>query len=145
MNTITRAALALTVIIATSCEIETSDNGNLDGLWYLEAADTLSNYRSTDFQGKEVMWAFQKDLMNARYNSDARGGYLMRFNHRADSLILSEPYMNSREQGDPQVTDPAVLAPFGINGLTDRYLVEHLSGSRMTLKSKILRLKFRKL
>ena len=31
----------LTAVLSASCEIETSDNGDLDGFWHLERVDTI--------------------------------------------------------------------------------------------------------
>ena len=42
------------------------------------------------------------------------------------------------------MTDVEVLAPYGINNLEEHYQKESLTGSRMTLKSKTLRLFFKK-
>ena len=57
---------------------------------------------------------------------------------------LSEPFIVDRDNGDISVDDVAVMAPYGVNKLDESFTVEHLSGSKMVLKSERLRLSFRK-
>ena len=60
-----RATLLIAAIIGallmslTSCEIETSDNGKLDGFWHLERVDTLATGKSVDYTNKLVFWGVQ--------------------------------------------------------------------------------------
>ena len=42
------------------------------------------------------------------------------------------------------LTDVRPLRPLGINELDEHFLVERLSGSRMVLRGKMIRLHFRK-
>lgn len=56
------ATLATPFLLA-SCNVETSDNGPLDGFWHLERVDTLATGGSTDYHKGYVFWGVQKDLM----------------------------------------------------------------------------------
>lgn len=46
-----------------SCDLETSDNGKLDGFWHLERIDTLATGRALDMSGEKVFWSFQVNLL----------------------------------------------------------------------------------
>ncbi len=59
------ATLATTLLLA-SCNVETSDNGPLDGFWHLERVDTLATGGTTDYSSGYVFWGVQKDLSTSR-------------------------------------------------------------------------------
>ncbi len=134
------ASLPLAALLCMSCEFETSDNGDLDGFWQLRQVDTLQG-GSADMRGNGVYWAVQTDLLQARTSSV---DVFFRFSHTSDSLFLSDPYFNDRMSSDIKVTDPAPLAPLGINRLEERFRVVSLDGGSMVLQSDVLRLYFRK-
>ena len=112
----------LTAVLSASCEIETSDNGDLDGFWHLERVDTIRTGGRLDLKDEYVFWAVQKDLLNA---CDRHG--------------------NDRMNGDPAVDDAGMLRPFGVNALDETFGVERLTGSKMVLSTEELRLSFTKL
>ena len=68
-------------------------------------------------------------------------GFLFRFEHRSDSLILTNPYLYNREEGDKPLTDAAQMAPYGLNELTERLKIETLRGEKMVLSNKKYRLR----
>lgn len=138
------AAIVAATVLATACDLETSDNGDLDGFWHLERVDTLDNGNYADLSSKKLFWAFQMHMMSVRDQGANKSSFWLRFNHKGDSLLVSDPYYNVRVPDDKKVEDTNVLAPFGISGLSDGYLVEKLNGSKMRLKSKTLRLYFTK-
>lgn len=125
-----------------SCELETSDNGDLDGYWQLTTIDSLAADTSVGAKDMQVFWAVQSDLLQATKMGGDR--VLFRFQNTGDSLFLSDPRTNDRTLGDTAVTDITLMQPLGINSLTEHFAIEQLSGSSMTLKSPTLRLHFRK-
>ena len=42
--------------LLTSCELETSDNGDFDGFWHLVSVDTLANAQHQDLSQKRIFW-----------------------------------------------------------------------------------------
>ena len=52
--------------------------------------------------------------------------------------------MNNRDVNDTLLTNVDVLRPLGVNELAEHFFVERLSGKRMVLRGKMLRLHFRK-
>lgn len=142
--------IILSALALSSCSISTSDNGKLDGYWHLTGIDTLREGQgSTDLKQRRVYWAVQAKLLNVRDLGTYQQGYLFRFSHVGDSLLLSEPYHDGGHEdtgsGDTPVTDAAELSPFGINSLTEHFFVEQLSGSTMILRSQTLRLYFKRM
>lgn len=141
--------IIIAVLIAftalSSCTLETSDNGDLDGFWHLERIDTISTGGSYDMSGQIVFWSVQKDLLNVTdYNVDITG-YVMHFEHSDNTLRIYDPYDNERADGDIKLEDATVLAPFGINALDETFTIDHLDSSDMTLSTEELRLYFHKM
>lgn len=136
---------AMFTALLGSCDLETSDNGDLDGMWRLESVDTLATSGSKDMTGTKFYWSFQLHLLQLDDKAGGHNSVLLRFEHSGGTLRLYDPYLYNREEGDEQLTDVQYLAPFGVNMLEEECTVERLSGSKMTLKTPTLRLGFRKL
>lgn len=134
------AALMLLSAMFTACEIESSDNGRIDGFWHLERVDTLATGGSCDLSGKLLFWSVQMRILNLSDKNYVEKSVNMSFRHSADSLRVFAPLLDDRMNGDPAVDDPELLAPYGINALDESFCVERLTGSRMVLKSEALRL-----
>lgn len=122
---------------ATSCDIEHIDNGKLDGLWKLQALDSLSNQVTVDMSRSNLSYAIQGNLLQL-------GRVYFRFDHQGDSLILHDPYVNSFDVSET-LTDISLVTPFGINNIPrEAFYVDELSRSKMVLRSEFLRLHFEK-
>ena len=141
----------LAIVSLASCEIETSDNGDFDGFRHLERVDTLATGGTCDLSKKRVFWGVQYKLISV-YDTDKEGtfGYYLRFTQTRDKIVTKSPYKNNWHQdngedgGDIPVDDPTQLAPYGINNLEEEFVKEKLNGGQMILRSKTLRLKFKR-
>ena len=132
-------------LLLTSCEIEFSNNGKLDGFWQLIAVDTLATQHTSDLKTSGRTWAFQGRLLEMR---DTKGGYsdlYFCFEHRGDSLFLDSPYLSDRDVDDIKITDINIVRPYGVNGLKEGFEIESLSNNKLILRSKTLRLMLRKI
>ena len=132
-------------LLLTSCEIEFSNNGKLDGFWQLIAVDTLATQHTSDLKTSGRTWAFQGRLLEMR---DTKGGYsdlYFSFEHRGDSLFLDSPYLSDRDVDDIKITDVNSVRPYGVNGLKEGFEIESLSNNKLILRSKTLRLMLRKI
>ena len=132
------------LLLLTSCEIEFSNNGKLDGFWQLIAVDTLATQHTSDLKTSGRTWAFQGRLLEMR---DTKGGYsdlYFSFEHRGDSLFLDSPYLSDRDVDDIKITDVNIVRPYGVNGLKEGFEIENLSNNKLILRSKTLRLLFKK-
>lgn len=135
------------LILTTSCGdlLETSDNGDLDGYWQLAQVDTLATGATKDMTSSKVFWGVQGKFLDVLdTHKSPTYGYMFRFQHTADSLWLSDARVNNREVSDSLLTDVSPLRPLGVNDLAEHFLVERLTGSRMVLRGKVIRLHFRK-
>ena len=143
-------------VCLTSCDIETSDNGDFDGFWHLVRVDTLATSGSCDVSQKTVFWAVQYHLIQLR-GGDRRedGGQgrecYLRFELSDDQLVVFNPHQKERSD-DESRADPAIdddhfflLKPYGINDYTERFVIERLNSDEMVLKSATLRLHFYKM
>jgi hypothetical protein len=131
------------LLLFSSCELETSNNGDLDGYWHLERVDTLSTFGSLDLSEEKLFWAFQKDLLQLR--GDKQEFYL-RFNHHDDQLDLSDPHLKDREKDDPAISSSTMylILPYGINAEQEYFQVVTLNSDDMVLRNQDLQLWFRK-
>ena len=136
------ALLPLTLL--TSGELETSDNGKLDGFWHLERVDTLQTGNSCDLSGELLFWGVEMKLLSVTDRNYRLHSAFFRFEHSGDILRLYEPRTDDRMNDDPVIDNPSVIAPFGINSLDEKYSVEKLTSGEMVLRTEKLRLVFRK-
>jgi hypothetical protein len=137
-------ALLLLPLALTSCEMETSDNGKLDGFWHLERVDTLATGGTCDLSEQLLFWSVQAKLLGVSDRNYRLQSAFFRFEHANGTLRLYEPREDERMEGDPDITDTSLLAPFGINSLDETFSVERLTGSEMVLKTNALRLVFKR-
>ena len=139
----------------SSGTIEHSENGDLDGFWHLEQVDTLATGRSLNLADQRIFWGVQHKLIScASITTDniySFRGYYFRFEQTADSLILHTPYKNNwhQDQGANGGDIPATevndsIRSYGINQLRESFFKEKLKGDKMILRSKLLRLYFKK-
>lgn len=138
-------AIILSAMLA-ACSLHSSDNGKLDGFWSLRQVDTLSSGTSVDYSGERVFWSWQAGLMQT---TDMHTGmiFVYRFSHANDTVAVTEPYLSDRTEGDVKVTEDVMFSDInrhGINSLRDSFFVERLTGDRMVLRDKMLRLHFEK-
>ena len=145
------ALIGTFVMAFSSCEMETSKNGDLDGYWHLESIDTLENGGTGDFSARKVFWGIEHKLILIRdLNIGPFDGFYMRFDQTGDSLLIPKAYRKNQNyhEGDDDAPisadDMEVLRKYGINNLPEGFAKEALSGSKMILRSKTLRLKFKK-
>ena len=116
------AALATPFLLA-SCNVETSDNGPLDGFWHLERIDTLATGGTTDYSSGYVFWGVQKIYLDHGHEDNP--------NHEQGGDIPVEAIDNNLRQ-------------LGINALPEHFKKEALNANRMILSTEKLRLKFKK-
>lgn len=132
-------------LMMAACDLERSDNGDLDGMWQLRSVDSL-NGRSADMRVPCISWSFQGDILETRKTpgNGVKDDIIFRFSHHGDSLKLMSPFFNDRDNGDVEVEDVDDLCRFGINELEEGFKVLQLSSGSMSLQSESLRLHFRK-
>ncbi len=134
------ALLLIPMFLTVSCDIEMSDNGNLDGYWQLASVDTIDG-GSRDMIHSRVFWSVQMNLLQLNKAVD-NTDYLMRFDYKDVNLRVFDPYLSARNTGDEPVTDIDMLRPYGVNSLDEEFEVETLTSSKMVLTSSMLRLYF---
>lgn len=138
---------AFLVFSFTSCELETSGNGDLDGFWHLVQVDTLQTGGVKDTSKDLFFWSFQVNLLQLSDRSYQIPIYMARFNHENGQLKVTQPCLYNRDEGNEMVTEENVkdISPYGLNALEETFRVEELSGSKMTLSNGTLRLYFKKM
>ena len=134
----------LAMMLVSSCDMETSDNGDFDGYWQLASVDTLATGGHTDMRDSLFFWSVQKRVLETRDNRGVRPNVMFRFERTASSLVLSDPIIDKRDVSDIPVTDYSILVPYGIFDIPETFQVLSLSRSYMQLENKKLRFSFRK-
>lgn len=132
----------LSLMFLCGCELETTDNGDLDGYWHLEQVDSLAGQRSIDYSQNKIFWSIQFELLQLSNLEDNTIIYRLVYdNHQ---LTLANPCMFDRADGDTLVTHVEVLRQYGVNSLQEHFKVVTLESRTMVLESPVLRLHFRK-
>lgn len=136
----------ISALILSSCTLETSDNGKLDGYWHLERIDTLQTGGAKDMSNEKAFWAVENKLLQLQGYSIT---YTFHFNNTGDSLIFLDGFRSfgheeNGEGGDQEITDVQGLNRYGVQKLHERFFKESLKGSSMVLRSDSLRLYFKK-
>ena len=144
-NTIIYIFALLATVVASlglnSCSTEGSNNGDLDGYWYMRQIDTLSTGSQTDVHEKRIFWSYIGTLMQTQGNGSPQ--IIYRFDHNNTQLRVYDPYRNIWV-ADQKVTEENqnILRPVGINALDETFTVEVLTSDEMVLRSNTLRLHF---
>jgi hypothetical protein len=133
-------------LLCAACDTTSSDNGDLDGMWYLTRIDTLSNGHSADYRDRRIFWSFQGTLAQFNHADGTNHYYMSRFDHTASRLRLSDVFLYDRVEGDRFIDSSTLneLRPFGINNLSEDYLVKSLDEDKMILQDEELCLHFEK-
>lgn len=142
----TRLLLLLNFVLmaAVSCQKE-DHNGHLYGQWQLLNKTALSDGVPTTTENqkdKQIFWSFQLHLAQIKGSGP---NVLARFDHHADSLVITEIYQNIGTH-DTLLAPAAVLCleAAGITHVPAAFKIEHLNDHNMTLCSDEFRLTFRK-
>lgn len=144
IKTALRACLLLLGVGSlSSCDIETSGNGDLDGMWHLRTVDTLSTGGTCDMSTGSIYWSVQARLLVLEDKSDVYDDIVVRFEHSNDTLRLYSPQIFYRASYK-EVDDVSQLKPYGLDSVDQSFSIERLDGSRMTLASDSLRMYFKK-
>ena len=125
----------------SSCDLEMSDNGKLDGYWQLARIDTIGG-GGCDMVPSRIFWSVQLHLLQLSDHSGRNSTYLLRFEQGDTHLRVYDPYLSARNEGDKPLDDAAVLQPYGIQSLDELFVIEGLDNKNLTLKSSLLRLQF---
>ena len=130
-------------VLVTACHLEVSPSGDLYGYWHLVTVDTLQG-TSADFSREKVFWGVENRLVQIFDRSGAYPTLVMNFERSGDSLFLQKPFLDDRNNGDPEVSDPEVLSFYGLGRESSHFKVEHLTNDKMILSNNRFHYHFRK-
>ena len=129
-----------------SCSLHSSDNGDLDGFWQLRTMELKATGEVLDIRESQVSWSFQGSILELR-NILAADDYMdviCSFRHEGNELVVFDPYVSWREEGDIPIVDATPLHRYGIYQLEEHFKVLELNGDNMLLESQDVRLHFRR-
>lgn len=117
------------MLLLASCQ-KLDDNGDLGGNWKMLQLEEFERDTVIDTRQDDRFWAIQLDLMQLTGGHTEGKG---RFQHVGDSLYVQMIYI------------PVNYRYYGLyNPKDDRFEVIHLDRKKMILKSKYVKLDFRK-
>ena len=134
----------LLTIICNCCEIETYDNGKLDGYWKLYKITNINNGKEDDLINSSIFWAVQAKFIVLQNNNQNDDKILYRFNFSDDSLSLYSPMIYDKLNGNYELKNVEILKQFGIYNLRESFHIEKLTNKDLILSSESLYLYFRK-
>lgn len=126
--------IIIAIGLLTSCNAESSDNGDLDGFWVLSGRSGLT-------------WSFQGKILEFRDVNSVHPDLMAKFRHEGDLLIVYDLRVLDRDAGDQPVTESERedLRAYGINDLVEeQFLIRQLTSDDMHLESDSESLHFRK-
>lgn len=144
-----RKILILPLLLVALSACESSDNGDLDGMWHITRIDSIGNGTSADIRKELKFWSFQDKLMQLFYYErdwEYKEILMTRFENSEGKMILSTPFIYNRLDGDIFLSADSfyLLQPYGINSMPDTFEVEHLDRKKMQLSDDVVRLYFEK-
>ena len=128
-------------MMMTSCTLETSKNGDLDGMWFMTSVDTLTTNGTADVRAQFITWSFQVHLMQLRHPKNTLN---FRFLHEGNLLILKDAFFDDRMNGDPAVTDIETLREVGLLQFQDTFSIVSLNSDNLDIANRQYRYHFRK-
>ena len=142
--------LIITVCLSLiSCDVETSKNGDLDGLWQLRTIEKLKSGEKTDGRQNAVRWSFQADMLMIDAETNLPFYEIVcRFKHEGRALRVTNPHFSGRfveeVNDDPAVDNPEDLKIYGLYKLDESFKILELNSDNMILESDSVRLQFKK-
>lgn len=153
MKSIRKIFLYLPILIMafpllSSCELESSQNDELDGFWLITQVDSLETQHTLSCRDSLKFWSFQADMLRMQQLLDETrmSVYLFRFKHTGKELEVSDPHKYNRMEGNEPIGIERIneIRTFGIYTLDEKFEIETLNNKKMILKSNNLRLWFEK-
>ena len=136
-------------LLLSACTLETDNGaGDLEGMWHLVRIENLVTGASSsvkDLSSQKVFWSFQARLLELDDKSGGESSYLYRFQIENGQLILKDPYLYDRENGDRTLSVyDSHLETYGIKSLTPILKIESVRKGKLILSDSNVRLYFDK-
>lgn len=136
-------SLIASALLLVSCGdlLEHSQNGKLDGYWKLTTIDTLTSGGQKDVSEQSLFMAVQGKIMMLN-NRDNGAEFIFQFNHSDGHLKIFDARQSNRSKGDPLLTDPEAIRPFGFNNLEEDFTVDEFTSGKLVINDGSFRLHF---
>ena len=133
----------IVLLCFSTCTLESDSKaaGDLAGMWHCVYID--KGAASVELKDQKVYWSFQGKLLLLEDKTGAHSWILYHFNKKGNTLELREPYRYDRENGDEPLTEPSLLAFYGIDDMAVTFRIQQ-SENTMALVSNKVTLHFKK-
>lgn len=132
------------LIFAVSCELEKSDNGNLDGYWQWTLIDTIATGGTCNMKESLIFWGVESDILEIFNNKTNNENIIFRFKHNGDTLILSNPIIDIRDSSDIIMTNYSLLENYGIYDIPETLFIDFYGSNHITFSNRLFHLYLRK-
>jgi hypothetical protein len=131
-------------LVLTACDVDGSDNGNLDGFWQMTSREDVfcGTMGKVDMRNSGITWSFQGSILELRDVKKVNQDIIASFERNGDVLKLNRFYFVDRDNGDRMIentdtTVSAYLMPYGINNANEQlFQIEELTSGKMVLVSR---------
>lgn len=133
----------IVMLCFSACTLESDSKaaGDLAGMWHCVYIE--KGAASVELKDQKVFWSFQGRLLLLEDKTGAHSWILYHFNKKGNTLELREPYRYDRENGDEPITEPSLLAFYGIDDMAVTFTIQQ-SENTMALVSNKVTLHFKK-
>ena len=133
----------IVMLCFSACTLESDSKaaGDLAGMWHCVYIE--KGAASVELKDQKVYWSFQGNLLLLEDKTGVHSWILYHFNKKGNTLELREPYRYDRENGDEPLTEPSLLAFYGIDDMAVTFTIQQ-SENTMALVSNKVTLHFKK-
>ena len=133
----------IVMLCFSACTLESDSKaaGDLAGMWHCVYIE--KGAASVELKDQKVYWSFQGKLLLLEDKTGVHSWILYHFNKKGNTLELREPYRYDRENGDEPLTEPSLLAFYGIDDMAVTFTIQQ-SENTMALVSNKVTLHFKK-
>ena len=131
-------------LLLTSCNMVTSDNGALDGLWQGMMKEDLTTGEVTDLRDEQATWSFQGGMIQMNATSIPPSHVIGKFERGDKTLRVYHMALFTHGKGDTPLEDVTMLKVFGFTTLDETFRILELNDDALRVETDNVRLTFRK-
>lgn len=131
-------------LLLSSCNMVTSNNGSLDGLWQGMMKEDVTTGEVVDLRDFQATWAFQGGMIQMNSTTFPPSHVIGKFERGDKMLRVYHMAVFTHGQGDTPIEDASMLSVFGFTQLDETFQILELNNDALRLQNSKVRLTFRK-
>ncbi|MBQ8066163.1 MAG: lipocalin-like domain-containing protein [Prevotella sp.] len=130
--------------VLTSCDLHTSDGGDLDGFWQATFRENLLTGEVVDMRDYYAAWGFNGGLVQMNSSLPDLNNLIGKYTRTDNHLHIDHLYRFVHGVGDMEIEDVSSLDFFGFNQLEETFEILELNKNTLRLKNERVVLNFRR-